>query len=207
MDLFFGKKKTEKKPLTSAEAIKSMQDTLKLIEKREVHIQKQIDSLKEAAKGFLKKKDKNSAMYSIKKYKMLEKEKETLLGTKLNLEMQTMCLSGTVITSEIIKAMTHGRDAIKSESNLDVDKVADVMDELQEAMDDAKEVSELLSKPLGPEVSEDELAQLTQEILEEETMSVPTLTVPVWPQVPTAIPVATETPEEREVKKLREILN
>lgn len=203
MDLFFGKKKTEKKVPTSAEAIRSMQDTLHLIEKTEAHRQKQIDRLKEDAKGFLKKKDKNSAMYCIKKYKMLEKQKETLLGSKLNLEMQAMCLSGTVITSEIIKAMTQGRDALKSESNMDVDKVADVMDELQEAMDDVKEVSELLSKPLGPEVSEDELAQLTQEILEEETLTVPALTEQVWPQVPTTVPSV----EEQDLKKLREILN
>lgn len=238
MDLFFGKKKkVDEKPITTSSAIQKLKDTIALLEKREIHISKQIDELKNIAKECIKNKQKDKAMYHIKKYKMLEKERESLFGSKLNLETQCLVLSGAVIDTEIFNAMKLGRDAMqKSENRVEPEKVDELMDDIEENMASVREVAESLARPLGPSLDEDTLIEeLKAEILEEEVKHVPALHVPdlhvpalnvvsSFPEVPTHVPAthvpathvpATHVPSshvttntlDKEIEQLKIVLN
>lgn len=211
MDLFFGKKKKqEEKPLTTSGAIQKLKETISLLEKREAFLLKQSTELRNNAKEALKNKQKDKAMYNLRKAKIMEKELESLFSTKLNLEIQCDVISESSIKTEIIKAMKTGRDVLqKSENKIDPNTVDEVMDDIEENMAMVREVADSLSRPLGDPVDETALLEeLKAEILEEEMTSVPKILN--MPTVPTHIPstkVEEVEKEDAEIKKLQEILN
>jgi charged multivesicular body protein 4 len=214
MDLFFGKKKKqEEKPLTTSGAIQKLKETISLLEKREAFLLKQNTELRNNAKEALKNKQKDKAMYNLRKAKMMEKELESLFNTKLNLEIQCDVISENTIKTEIIKAMKTGRDVLqKSENKIDPNTVDEVMDDIEENMAMVREVADSLSRPLGDPVDETALLEeLKAEILEEDMISVPKILN--MPNVPTHVPTSTSTKvekvekEDAEIKKLQEILN
>lgn len=77
-------------------------------------------------------------------------------------------------------------------SELDIDKVHDLKDEIQEQNEIAKEISDVISSPIGMDMDVDEddlmreLEELEQENLDSELLDLPT-TAPL-PDVPSDLP-------------------
>ena len=147
----------------------------------------------------------------LKKSKILEKQLDNILNTKLNLETQIASLAQTISNSETIEAIRAGRDVLlASEKKLDPDKVSEMMDDIEETLAGVNEVSELISRPIGQsEDGEALLAEFEAELLGD-ALSEPTIPVPVFsaPSVPSSsIKETKENKEEKELKELEKIMS
>merc|ERR1711936_107790 len=108
-------------------------------------------------------------------------------GTLSTIEMLREALEGANTNTAVLTTMNDAAKALKkANADLDVDKVHDMMDDIAEQQDVAKEISEAISSPVafGQEFDEDELEE--QEELDKQLLDVgPTVALP---DVPRAVP-------------------
>jgi len=204
----FGKKKTITP--TPIQAIQSLKDTLQTMEKREEYLEKQITLLTNDAKKAINQKNKPKAVHCLKKRKLIQKQVDSIFNTKLNIDTQIIALTQAVTNSDVIKSITIGKEALKN-SKADPDKVADVMDELEETLAEVDEITDVMSRPIGQTVDDDELLdELERELEEERLPEVKKVIVPVLPSVPQK-PVKKvddldkDEVTERELRELQEL--
>lgn len=104
---------------------------------------------------------------------MHEKTLEGLQGQIDSLESQLNAIESANLNFETMKAMKQGSKALKHiHGNMNIDKVDQTMDEIEEQVTLGQEINNAISRPLaGLEMDEDELndelENLEQEILEE----------------------------------------
>ena len=179
----FGKKKTITP--TPIQAIQSLKETLQTMEKREEYLEKQITLLTNEAKKAMTQKNKPKAVHCLKKRKLIQKQVDSIFNTKLNIDTQIIALTQAVTNSDVIKSITIGKEALKN-SKADPDKVADVMDELEETLAEVDEITDVMSRPIGQTVDDDELLEELRELEDdmERLPEVKKFIAPVLPSVP-----------------------
>jgi charged multivesicular body protein 4 len=149
----------------SIQTIRSAQETL---EKRGTHLEKQIAKLTQSARAKLKKKNKKGAMYDLKRKKMLEKELSGIENKKLTLETQTLALENAQMNESVFHAVKDGVKAIETVNrNVNIDKVEDLMDDMQEMQEDQEAINDALGQPVT-DFDEDELLKELEDISDEE---------------------------------------
>lgn len=183
----FGKKKPTAAPAPHpVDTIKMLRDNLLVLEKREEHIQKKIEMALTEAKQKSAKKDKNGALFALKRKKMYEAEVSKLQGARITLDSQILALESAAVNIETFKAMKSGANAMKGlRGDIDSDKVDDIMDEIQEEKDIHDSISEAISRP-GQDLFNDEdlLEELAElEALDAEEQELEVLPPPVRQQV------------------------
>jgi len=205
MNLFGGGKKKPKGP-TLAESIQQLREANDILEKREAHLSKQMATALTEARKKSKAKDKRGALFHLKRKKLYEKQIEQIYGKKTNIEIQIMTLEAAAGNTEVLSAMRKGADALKrTVKETDIEKVADVMDDINESMQLADELGEAMSQTIGPQLDEDELnaelEEMENELNDEEMLKAPA--VPATRVKPTvaaaAAAEAAEQPKEAEV--------
>jgi len=216
MNLFGKKKQATAAPAPSPmDTIKLLRENLLVLEKREEHIQKKLDQSLAEAKLKAQKKDKNGALFALKRKKMYEQEVTKLQGTRITLDAQILAIESAAVNIETFRAMNTGKDAMKSmRGNIDADKVDDMMDELQEEKDIHDAISEAISRP-GQELFDDEellneLAELDALEMEEQMLQTPKVPETVFnlPSAPKTAIVSNnnvdvqETEDERALREL-----
>lgn len=195
----FGKKKQSISP---TKTIDKLRETLNMLEKREVFLEKEISSLKEQATKYLQDKNKTKALNSLKKSKLLEKELESISGQKLNLDIQISSLTQAVTNSETLNAMRIGKETLSAlEIKNDPDKVADTIDEISDHMAKLDEITETISRPIKI-MDEDELLDELNELSKQKEQDLESLPSS-WPQVPMK-EIKSKTDEE--LKELSDIM-
>lgn len=165
----FGKKKPAAAPAPlPVDTIKMLRDNLLVLEKREEHIHKKIEMALTEAKQKSLKKDKNGALFALKRKKMYEAEVAKLQGARITLDSQILALESAAVNIETFKAMKSGANAMKGlRGDIDADKVDDIMDEIQEEKDIHDSISEAISRP-GQDMFNDE--ELLEELAELEAL-------------------------------------
>lgn len=129
-----------------------------MLDKRDKFLQKQITDLEDQIKLALQKKDKKTALYLLKKKKLLEKQQEGIMGKRLNLDTQKMQLEDAAMNKQVLMGMKSFADTMKSlVKEGDIDSVDQIAEEIQEANALAEEFSDALSQPLGQAMDNDEL--------------------------------------------------
>jgi len=103
----FGKKKTAGPPPNPGDAIIKLRGTMETLTKREAYISKKMDMMVREAKGKMARKDKNGALFALKKKKMYEAEVIKIQGAMMNLESQAMSLEGSATNMEVFGAMRY----------------------------------------------------------------------------------------------------
>jgi uncharacterized membrane protein (UPF0182 family) len=103
-----------------------------------------------------------------------------------------MALEAASSNKEIFNVMKLGKDALKqATAQTDVDQVADVMEDINESIQMAEEVNEALSQPIGPQLDEDELnaelAEMENELVDQDLLQTPTVPVHAVRTQPTKI--------------------
>jgi len=187
MNLFSRKRKAPAPKLS--ESIQKLQDVSADLDKREKHLQAQIDQAAIEARKKLKAKDKRGALHFLKRKKMYEKQIDQIYGKKTNIDLQIMALEAAGTNKDVLQAMQGGARALQSAmAETNVDKVDEVMEEIQEAMGLQNELDEALSQSIGPPMDEDELAaelaEMDEEMKDEATLSEPTVITSPVTQVP-----------------------
>jgi len=171
----FGK---AKKVPTAQESIMKLKDTLEVLEKREKYLETKIEKeLTEAKKNATK--NKRGALMALKRKKAYEGQIEKIAGARLTIEQQLMAIEDANVNVEAISAMRSGASALRNiHGNLNINKVDDVMDEIRDQMDLAKEITDAISQPVGfgQEFDDDELSKelddLEQEALDSYTLDI-----------------------------------
>nr|ABM55604.1 putative chromatin modifying protein 4B [Maconellicoccus hirsutus] len=191
----FGGKKEEKGP-TTAEAIQNLRQTEEMLMKKQSFLEKKIDEELAVAKAN-GTKNKRAAIQALKRKNRYAKQLQQIDGTLATIEMQREALEGANTNTAVLTTMKSAADALKkAHQNMDVDQVHEMMDDIAEQQDVAKEISEAISNPvaLGHDYDDDELEkeleQLEQEALDAELLKAgPSgMDVPVPTEEPVAIP-------------------
>lgn len=175
----FGKKKAAPAPDIIG-SIKQLTEVQALLDKREDHLQKQIKQATFDAQTKLKAKDKNGAIFCIKRKKMYQTEVDQIYAKKSNIETQIITLQGTQINKEVLNAMRSANNAMKASiKEADIEKVEDLMSDVTEGMAMANEIGTALANPIGPAVDEDELEDelkaMEAEMLDSELLEAPSV--------------------------------
>jgi len=160
----FGKKKTEDIQTKICDSIRLLSDTINSQQKRKNHIEKQMNEFEKEAKQYVNLKKKENAMASLKKKKMCEKQINIIDNSIFNLEIQKINLENSNMYKSTLEAFTQASNVLK-ESAVDIEKVEDIMDELQYQFDQQEEVSQALSKPLIIIDVDDEMKELEDMLL------------------------------------------
>jgi charged multivesicular body protein 4 len=154
-------------------------------------------------------KNKRAAIQALKRKKRYEKQLQQIDGTLSTIEMQREALDGANTNTAVLQTMKNAADALKgAHHHMDVDQVHDMMDDIAEQQDVAKEISEAISNPVafGQDVDEDELEreleELEQEELDKELLGVGP-SVDELPNVPTS-DIAKPTPTKSKAKSRTE---
>lgn len=167
MSFLFGKKKEEKKVDINA-TVTLLKESISSLEKRRDFIQKTIDQERETARDWLKKGNKQKALTHMKKLKLYEKETSIIEGNIYNLETQRLTIESFVTTKNIIEVMKQSSEVLKQ--GPDQEQVSDLVDNINESIQVQQEVSEELSRPIGPVFDEDELLGELEELEMNETL-------------------------------------
>lgn len=192
------------------EAITKLRDSIEIIEKKITANDKRILALEADAKECVKAGNKPKAMAILKKKKLLTDSNVSLESQKMNLELQCMEIENMSMNTEIINSFKTSTNLIKKfhKAN-DIDKVEDMMDGFTENMDDLRQVTAALSRPIVP-IDEDELESeldgLMQENIDKQLLevggSVPDMPSVPTTKIPTATGVAAESEDDREIREL-----
>lgn len=221
---FFGKKQTQENTTVSARStitpsdpqntIVKLRESIATQEKREEHLQKKIEQVVADAKKKMAKGDKKGALFAMKRKKMFEAEFDKIQNVKMTLETQVINLESAAQNAETFKAMEQGSKTMKKiRTEVGIEKVDEVMDEIKEEMELAQEINEAIAQPVDTLVDEDELLaelnELEQADLEEKLLAAPSgkheeLSLPTVPDSKLAAkPTANlAKDEEDDLKKL-----
>ena len=160
------------------------------------------------------KSNKRLALGALKKKKRLEAQLTQIDGTLTTIEQQRETLESANTNTAVLTTMGAAAKALSAaNADMDVDKVHDMMDDITEQQEVAKEISDAISSPVnwGHDIDEDELeAELNeleaeadaseQEALDRELLKVtPTPNVEL-PDVPTSAEQEKEAAEAKPKK-------
>jgi len=195
----FGGKGGKDDPVTTGEAIQKLRETEDMLMKKQDFLEKKIEQEVTTARKNAKT-NKRAALQALKRKKRYDSQLQQIDGTLSTIEMQREALEGANTNTAVLTTMNDAAKALKKANNeLDVDKVHDMMDDIAEQQDVAKEISEAISNPVafGQEFDEDELeAELDAlgdelELEEQEKLDDQLLNIGPLPSVPAAeVPAA-----------------
>lgn len=181
-------------PVTTGEAIQKLRETEDMLNKKQDFLEKKIDQEIASARKNAKT-NKRGALQALKRKKRYEQQLQQIDGTLSTIEMQREALESANTNTAVLTTMNDAAKALKkANADLDVDKVHDMMDDIAEQQDVAKEISEAISNPVafGGEFDEDELEAelnaLGDELELEEQEELDKQLLDVGPAVPSALP-------------------
>ena len=135
-----------------------MTETLNRLEKREMFLSKKIEHEIKMAKLKMKKKDKRGALVHLKRKKMYDKEIQKLSGAQMTLQQQIFNIQGAQTNIDTVNAMKSGADVMKNmTAAVNVDKVEDLRDDIEEQQQLQEEISNVIGQPMGAVYDDDEL--------------------------------------------------
>ncbi|KAK7062324.1 vacuolar sorting protein [Favolaschia claudopus] len=167
---YFGRRDTKQ---SAREAIIKLRQQLVMLEKKEHLLEKEVDQELKTAKANAVS-NKALATTALKRKRAKETQLEQLRGQQMQLQTQTDVLESTLINIETVAAMKKSSEAMQgliggaSASNVDA-----TMAQIAEQQEAAKEISDMISKPLGDVDGLDdedilvELGMLEDEVLSE----------------------------------------
>lgn len=213
---WFGGGAAQKRKDSPKNAILGLRSQLDMLQKRERHLQSQIDEQDAIARKNVNT-NKNAAKAALKRKKQHEHTHEQTQSQIVTLEQQINSIESANINRETLAAMEKAGEAMKNiHGKLTPEKVDETMERLREQNALSEEiVSAITTNAIGDTVDEDELdaelEELQQEQLDEQMLR--TGNVPVSDEVhkmPTvangevkAKPAEEEDDEEAELRKLQ----
>jgi Snf7 len=132
------------------------------------------------------------ALFAMKRKKLYEQEVDKIQNVKFTLETQVMNLESASQNAQTYKALQQGTKTMqKIRTDVGIEQVDDVMDQIKEEMELAQEINQAISQPVDPlMMDEDELfaelnaletADLEAELLKPPASAVSPLSMPAAP--------------------------
>ncbi|KAM4543655.1 charged multivesicular body protein 4c [Fundulus diaphanus] len=149
---------------SAQEAIHRLRETEEMLTKKQDYLEKKIEQEIATAKKH-GTKNKRAALQALKRKKRLEQQLTQIDGTLSTIEFQREALENSHTNTEVLKNMGFAAKAMKKvHENMDVDKIDDLMQDITEQQDVAREISEAISGPFGEQFDEDELLAELEEL-------------------------------------------
>ncbi|KAK4041800.1 Snf7-domain-containing protein [Parachaetomium inaequale] len=213
---WFGGGAAQKRKDTPKNVILDLRTQLEMLQKREVHLTRQIEEQEQIARKNVNT-NKTTAKAALRRKKIHEHNLEQTLNHIGTIEQQVNAIESANINQETFMAMQRAGDAMKTiHGKLTPTKVDETMDKLQEYNRLNEEIADAMgSISVGPQLDdtelEDELEALQQQELEDkmlETGSVPVDSIQRLPTVKNAeikgkAPAVAEDDEEEELRRLQ----
>lgn len=150
------------------------------------------------------------ALFAMKRKKLYEQEFDKIQNVKMTLETQVINLESAAQNAQTFKAMQQGTQTMqKIRTEVGIEKVDDIMDEIKEEMELAQEINQAIAQPVDPLMTdEDELleelnmletADLEAELLKPPPKAEPALNLPTVPD--SKLPALAQQ-EEDDLRKL-----
>jgi len=204
---------TSERPASDPQqTIIKLRESILTQEKRQEHIGQKIEQVVKEAKAKLAKKDKKGALYAMKRKKMYEIEIDKIQNVTMTLETQVINLESAAQNAHTFQAMAAGTKTMKNiRTEVGIEKVDDVMDEIKEEMELANEINAAIAQPVDPFMADEdellaELNDLETADLEEELLRAPpvaTAAMPMdLPSVPNSKLPDLEREEAEDLRKL-----
>ncbi|KAM3592989.1 uncharacterized protein V6R79_003349 [Siganus canaliculatus] len=186
---------------SAQEAIHKLRETEEMLTKKQDYLEKKIEQELMIAKKH-GTKNKRAALQALKRKKRLEQQLTQIDGTLSTIEFQREALENSHTNTEVLKNMGYAAKAMKQvHENMDLDKIDDLMQDITEQQDVAREISDAISRPMGDLFDEDELLaeleELEQEGLEDSMMSMGGLPSVPSSKLPSARPSHRATTKKR----------
>lgn len=168
---FFGKMFGGKKDVapTTGEAIQKLRDTEEMLGKKQDFLEKKVEAEMVLARKNAKT-NKRVALQALKRKKRYEVQLRQIDGTLTTIESQREALEGANTNTAVLQTMNEASKAMKkAHGDMNVDEVHDMMDDIAEQQEVAKEISEAISNPVafGQDFDEDELEAELNDLEEE----------------------------------------
>lgn len=204
------------------DGMEKLDTTLELLDKREAVLEKKMHIELEKAKALMAKGNKNAAMLCMKRKKMYEDQILKIQAQKNNMETLKFAMQEQSMNVEVLAAQRAAAAQMRTMNRgMDAETVEEERDALQEQMEEARNVTEVLTQPLDTDpIDEDELmdelnaemgklavAQPKQQQVRTEPV------IDMGPRVPQAAlpgrkePVAVEDDDEEALRRLEAELN
>lgn len=147
-----------------------------MLTKKQEFLEKKIEQELMIAKKNARTTNKRVALMALKRKKRLEQQLTQIDGTLSTIEFQREALENSHTNTEVLKNMGYASKALQNvHKTIDIDKIDDMMQDIAEQQDLAREISDAISRPASDTFDEDELlaelAELEQEDLEESMAS------------------------------------
>lgn len=196
------------KPVEPQDAIQEINSTIEMLSKKSEYIESQIDkemgNIKKNMAGGNKNSatNKRAAMQALKRKKNLESQLTKVDNTITTLEFQVGTIQEAKSNAQVLQVMNQGTKALSSvQKQLNIDKVDDIRDKMQEQQDLANEISEAIATPfdsIGGEMFDDddlesELAGIMQEDFDSQMLEIPNDPAPSIPAAPINTPAVPTT--------------
>lgn len=150
------------------EAIHKLRETEEMLTKKQAYLEQKIDQELALAKKH-GTKNKRVALQALKRKKRYEEQLKQIDGTLSTIEFQREALENSHTNTEVLKNMGFAAKAMKKvHESLDVNNIEDLMLDIGEQQDIAREISEAISGPIGETFDEDELLAELEELEQEE---------------------------------------
>lgn len=204
MNRIFGKKKEE--PKKEAYTGPSLTETSEKMDGRVTELDAKIAKCDEDIKNHMSKArsgqgaalSKNRALQALKRKKMLEQQRNQIMGTQFNIEAMAFQQENMQTTMETVGAMKAGAETMKEQmGKFDIDDLAEMQDDMADMMMDMEEINEMMSRNytldgMDDATLDDEFAALEEEMKMEEFDSMMTggTTVPSYLPSSTTGPAA-----------------
>lgn len=121
-------------------------------------------------------------MFILKRKKLYEGEIEKIQNVKMTLETQVINLESAAQNAETFKAMQAGTNTMKKiRTDVGIDQVDDVMDNIKEEMEMAQEINSAIAQPVDPILADED--ELLAELNELETSDLEAELLKPTPQV------------------------
>ncbi|XP_033126560.1 charged multivesicular body protein 5-like [Anneissia japonica] len=163
MNRLFGSSKAKVPPPNMSDCIKNVDSRTDSIEKKinklDMELKKYKDQMKKMRDGPSKNMVKQRAMRVLKQKKMYEQQADNLRNQSFNMEQANYATQTLKDTKTTMDAMKLGVKSMKKEfKNVDLDKIDDLQDDMEDMLEQANEVQEMMSRSYGmPEIDDDDL--------------------------------------------------
>uniref|UniRef100_A0A3Q3VVC1 Uncharacterized protein n=1 Tax=Mola mola TaxID=94237 RepID=A0A3Q3VVC1_MOLML len=153
---------------TPQEAIHKLRETEEMLTKKQDYLEKRIEQEIAIAKKN-GTKNKRAALQALKRKKRLEQQLTQIDGTLSTIEFQREALENSHTNTEVLKNMGMAARALEMvHKGVDIDKIDDLMQDITEQQDVAREIGEAISRPFGDAFDEDELLAELEELEQED---------------------------------------
>ncbi|XP_074477461.1 charged multivesicular body protein 5 [Sebastes fasciatus] len=163
MNRIFGSGKPKAPPPNLTDCIGTVdsrtESTEKKIAKLDVELAKYKDQMKKMRDGPSKNMVKQKAMRVLKQKRMYEGQKDNLMQQSFNMEQANYTISTLKDTKTTVDAMKTGlKEMKKAYKHVDINKIENLQDDLEDMMEDANEIQETLGRSYGtPDIDEADL--------------------------------------------------